>query len=198
MKEKVRRNIKPPRSILGYGISELRGNPKKIIVTDTNPLVNDSKAIDNLSDDNTNAVVIPWIVLSELDALKMDQDLSRHPRGRAAGGAGRPGGGGRQGARPRRGVAAAFDRRGRAHGGAPSGGDAGHVLHRQPGPCHEDAAEWLVLLTYAVGVYELVNVTIDTPSVYVVPAWIALVSVVLLVRRPAQPFAADAAAPRPT
>jgi PhoH-like ATPase len=77
MKEKVRRCIKPPRSILGYGISELRGNPKKIIVTDTNPLVNDSKAIDNLSDDNTNAVVIPWIVLGELDALKMDQDLSR-------------------------------------------------------------------------------------------------------------------------
>jgi hypothetical protein len=58
--------------------------------------------------------------------------------------------------------------------------------------------QWLVLLTYAVGVYELVNVTIDTPSVYVVPAWIALVSVVLLVRRPAQPFALDAAAPRPT
>lgn len=60
---------------------------------------------------------------------------------------------------------------------------------------------WLVLLTYAVGVYELVNVTVDAPSIFLVPAWIALVSVVLLVRRPAHPFELDAATPqsaRPT
>ena len=31
---------------------------------------------------------------------------------------------------------------------------------------------------------ELVNVTLDSPTVYLVPAWIALVSVVLLVRHP--------------
>jgi hypothetical protein len=54
---------------------------------------------------------------------------------------------------------------------------------------------WLVLATYVVGVYELVNVTIDTPSIYVVPAWIALVSVVLLVRRPARPFELSGATP---
>lgn len=55
---------------------------------------------------------------------------------------------------------------------------------------------WLVLLTYAVGVYELVNVTVDAPSIFLVPAWIALVSVVLLVRRPAHPFELDAATPQ--
>ncbi len=58
--------------------------------------------------------------------------------------------------------------------------------------------QWLVLLTYAVGVYELVNVTVDTPGIYLVPAWIAVVSVVLLVRRPAHPFELDVATPRPT
>ena len=51
---------------------------------------------------------------------------------------------------------------------------------------------WLVLLTYAIGAYELVNVTVDSPSVFLVPAWIALVSVVLLVRRSAHPFEAEA------
>ncbi len=61
----------------------------------------------------------------------------------------------------------------------------------------EALPRWLVLLTYAVGVYELVNVTVDTPTVYIVPAWIALVSVVLLVRRPAHPFELDAATTRP-
>ncbi len=40
---------------------------------------------------------------------------------------------------------------------------------------------WLIVLTYIVGLIELVNVTISTPVVYVFPAWIALVSVVLLV-----------------
>jgi hypothetical protein len=41
---------------------------------------------------------------------------------------------------------------------------------------------WLIVLTYVVGVAEFVNVTISAPTVYVFPAWIALVSIVLLVR----------------
>jgi len=48
---------------------------------------------------------------------------------------------------------------------------------------------WLVWLTYVVGVVEFVNVTIARPTIYVFPAWIALVSVVLLVRRPPRGFA---------
>lgn len=47
---------------------------------------------------------------------------------------------------------------------------------------------WLVVLSVVVGVFELVNVTVSTPTVFLVPAWIALVSVVLLVRRPAHAF----------
>ncbi len=47
---------------------------------------------------------------------------------------------------------------------------------------------WLVWLTYALAIVELVNVTVSTPTVYVMPAWIALVSVVLLVRRPSHAF----------
>ena len=42
---------------------------------------------------------------------------------------------------------------------------------------------WLVWLSYAVGVFEFVNVTVPTTTVYVFPAWIALVSIVLLIRR---------------
>lgn len=45
---------------------------------------------------------------------------------------------------------------------------------------------WLVIATYAIGVFELVNVTVDAPTVFLVPAWIAVVSVVLLVRRPGE------------
>lgn len=48
--------------------------------------------------------------------------------------------------------------------------------------------QWLVVLSVVVGVFELVNVTVSTPTVFLVPAWIALVSVVLLVRRPAHAF----------
>lgn len=48
---------------------------------------------------------------------------------------------------------------------------------------------WLIVGTYVAGVGELVNVTIRAPSIYVFPAWIAVVSVVLLVRRPVQGFA---------
>jgi hypothetical protein len=47
---------------------------------------------------------------------------------------------------------------------------------------------WLVGLTYAVGLLAFVNVSIATPTVYAVPAWIALVSIVLLVRRPPHGF----------
>lgn len=43
---------------------------------------------------------------------------------------------------------------------------------------------WLVIVTYLVGVAEFVNVTLSSPALYVFPAWIALVSIVLLVRRP--------------
>jgi hypothetical protein len=52
--------------------------------------------------------------------------------------------------------------------------------------------KWLVWLTYLVGVVEFVNVSIATPTVYVMPAWIALVSIVLLVRRPTHAFELDA------
>jgi hypothetical protein len=47
---------------------------------------------------------------------------------------------------------------------------------------------WLIVLSYVVGVAEFVNVTIAEPTVYVFPAWMALVSVVLLVRRPPHGF----------
>ena len=47
---------------------------------------------------------------------------------------------------------------------------------------------WLVWLTYTVGVAEFVNVTIAVPTIYVVPAWVAVVSIVLLLRRPPQGF----------
>jgi hypothetical protein len=50
---------------------------------------------------------------------------------------------------------------------------------------------WLVVLTYVVGVGAFVNISISTPTVFVVPTWIALVSVVLLVRRPPQGFDLD-------
>jgi hypothetical protein len=43
--------------------------------------------------------------------------------------------------------------------------------------------QWLVWLSFAVGVFEFVNISVAPPTVYVFPAWIALVSIVLLVRR---------------
>lgn len=54
---------------------------------------------------------------------------------------------------------------------------------------------WLVVLTYALGVIAFVNVSLATPSIYAVPAWIAVVSVVLLVRRPPQGFDLEPVAP---
>lgn len=50
---------------------------------------------------------------------------------------------------------------------------------------------WLVVVTFLIGVFELVNVTVSTPTVFLVPAWIALVSVVLLVRPRAHAFELD-------
>jgi hypothetical protein len=47
--------------------------------------------------------------------------------------------------------------------------------------------KWLIVVTYVVGAGEFMNVTFATPSLYVFPAWIALVSIVLLVRRPQLP-----------
>jgi hypothetical protein len=43
---------------------------------------------------------------------------------------------------------------------------------------------WLVVVTFVVGIVEFFIVTLSTPTLYVFPAWIALVSLVLLVRRP--------------
>jgi hypothetical protein len=43
---------------------------------------------------------------------------------------------------------------------------------------------WLVWLSYVVGVGEFVTLTVAEPTVYVFPTWIALVSLVLLIRRP--------------
>lgn len=64
-------------STLGFGLKEIHGSPETIYVVDTNVLVSDSNTVENLQDNGTNAVVIPWIVLSELDNLKTKQDLSR-------------------------------------------------------------------------------------------------------------------------
>ncbi len=43
---------------------------------------------------------------------------------------------------------------------------------------------WLVWLSYAIGIIEFVNVTVSEPTIYAFPAWIALVSIVMLLRRP--------------
>ncbi len=41
---------------------------------------------------------------------------------------------------------------------------------------------WLIVVTFAVGAVEFLNVTISEPTLYVFPAWVGLVSLVLLVR----------------
>jgi len=51
----------------------------------------------------------------------------------------------------------------------------GRVTHALP--------RWLVILTYVVAIVEFLNVTINEPTVLLFPAWIALVSLVLLVRK---------------
>ena len=52
---------------------------------------------------------------------------------------------------------------------------------------------WLIVVTYVVGVAEFINVTIATPTLYIFPAWIALVSVVVLVRHPSTSTSSSAA-----
>lgn len=42
---------------------------------------------------------------------------------------------------------------------------------------------WLIILSYIVGVSMFINVTFSKPNVYGFPAWIALVSVVMFIRR---------------
>lgn len=56
---------------------------------------------------------------------------------------------------------------------------------------------WLVWLSYIVGIGEFVNVTIARPTVYVFPAWIALVSIVLLIRRPSHGLGLGLDSPAP-
>jgi len=46
---------------------------------------------------------------------------------------------------------------------------------------------WLIVLSAALGVVLLINVTFFTTSVYVFPAWVFVVSFVLLVRPHPQP-----------
>lgn len=48
---------------------------------------------------------------------------------------------------------------------------------------------WLVVVTYLVGTVEFVSITLAEPTLYVFPAWIALVSLVMLVRRQLAPAA---------
>ena len=50
----------------------------------------------------------------------------------------------------------------------------GRVTHALP--------RWLVILTYVVGAIDFLNVTISEPTIYLFPAWIALVSLVVLIR----------------
>ena len=56
---------------------------------------------------------------------------------------------------------------------------------------------WLVWLTYAVGAAEFVNVTISVTTLYVVPGWVAVVSIVLLVRPPPHGFELEPGNDRP-
>jgi hypothetical protein len=42
---------------------------------------------------------------------------------------------------------------------------------------------WLAVLGYVLGIGLLVDVTFSTPSVYAFPAWLALVSIVLVFHR---------------
>lgn len=48
--------------------------------------------------------------------------------------------------------------------------------------------KWLIWATYVLGVVEFLDVTMSRSAVFTVPAWIAVVSVVLLVRKPPSGF----------
>jgi hypothetical protein len=43
---------------------------------------------------------------------------------------------------------------------------------------------WVVWLSYVIGAAQLINVTVAAPTIYLFPAWIAIVSIVLLIRKP--------------
>jgi hypothetical protein len=47
---------------------------------------------------------------------------------------------------------------------------------------------WLIISSYVLGLVVLVNVTVAEPMIFVFPAWLAVVSVVLLVRHPSHGF----------
>ena len=48
--------------------------------------------------------------------------------------------------------------------------------------------KWLVWATYILGVIEFLDITVSRTTLFTVPAWIAVVSVVLLVRKPPAGF----------
>lgn len=56
---------------------------------------------------------------------------------------------------------------------------------------------WLIWLTYGIGVAGFVDVTVGTPTIYLTPAWIALISVVLLIRRTPSDFELGGPTPVP-
>ena len=56
--------------------------------------------------------------------------------------------------------------------------------------------KWLIWVTYLLGVIEFLNITVSRSTIYTVPAWIAVVSVVLLVRRPPTGFTLEPIARR--
>jgi hypothetical protein len=43
---------------------------------------------------------------------------------------------------------------------------------------------WLVVVSYVAGIVQFVNVTVTGASIYLMPTWVAVVSIVLLVRHP--------------
>ncbi|MEN9647096.1 MAG: hypothetical protein RL238_3765 [Actinomycetota bacterium] len=53
--------------------------------------------------------------------------------------------------------------------------------------------KWLIWITYILGVVEFLNITVSRSTIFTVPAWIAVVSVVLLVRRPPSGFSLERA-----
>jgi len=77
MRPQVEQQQTVPQSILGFGIAKLNAEHEGLNVVDTNVLVNDPNAVDLLKKGGKKGVVFPWIVLSELDVLKNEQDLSR-------------------------------------------------------------------------------------------------------------------------
>lgn len=65
-----------PKSILGFGLKQINGSPQKLIVVDTNILVEAPDAVEVLQDNGTNGVVLAPTVLNELDNLKRKSELA--------------------------------------------------------------------------------------------------------------------------